>query len=273
MKVIHTLPNAYFHLQEQYSDGYLILAHEFLQNPTYKKLVMERVPKWTIADNGAYEKGRPVDFKELIDIAHQINADVLVLPDVFYDMKATLNNYEKFLKHAPKDIQLLAPVQGTTPAEILKCFLELYLTSEIDIIGLSFLVCERCFSQVTGKRGVAPNRIFFVRLLCRLGLTQKRLHLLGCGNPDELICQRRFPFVFSFDSSVAYVATKHRVRLWEDIHFEREDFSKLNLNEKPDLQVEHLIKNMKAVSLAGGAGWDSYIREEGGESYECRSES
>jgi len=43
MKIIHTLPIAYFHLQEQYSDGYLILAHEFLRNPTYKKLATLRL--------------------------------------------------------------------------------------------------------------------------------------------------------------------------------------------------------------------------------------
>jgi len=262
MKIIHTLPITYFHLQEQYSDGYLILAHEFLRNPTYKKLVTERVPKWTILDNGAYERGKPVDFKELTEVAYQINADVLVLPDVFYDMKATLNNYEEFLKHPPKDLKLLGPVQGRTPAEILKCFLELYLTPEIDFVGLSFLVCERCFSQITGKRGVAPNRIFFVKLLYRLGLTQKRLHLLGSGNPDELIVQSKFPFVFSFDSSVAYVATKHRVKLWENIHFEREDFSKLSLDDMLYFRDEYLIKNMKAINLAGGAGWDSYITED-----------
>jgi len=262
MKIIHTLPNAYFHLQEKYSDGYLILAHEYLQNPTYKKLVMERVPKWTMLDNSAYEKGVPIDSNKLKDIAYQINADVLLMPDVFYDMKATLDSYEKFLQHPPKDVKLLAPVQGRTPAEILKCFLELYLIPEVDMIGLSFLVCERCFSQITGKRGVAPNRIFFVKLLRRLGLTQKRLHLLGSGNPAELITQRRFSFVYSFDSSVAYVATKHWARLWEDINYEREDFSKLDLNSKlHDWQEESLVLNMKAISLAGGAGWNSYITE------------
>jgi len=263
IKMAHTVPPEHFHLQEKVSQCYLVLAHELTKNEKYKRAIMDRDrSKPMMLDNGGYELGEAISDHLLYVLAREFEPDILILPDVFLDGKTTTTRVEKcldFLKGVggAGDVKLMAVPQGKTVAEYMECLMRFYNMDEVDMLGISFLVVERCFSQVTLQPGVEVNRPYLIKLMLRLGLTEKPVHLLGLGDPIELKSYKNIPFVVSCDSSICYQAMLENCEIGLQ-GFKRRKFRKLNFKNVPDLsehQKEMFLKNAIAVNTLAGVGY------------------
>ena len=272
IKVSHTVPPAFFDWQEKASQCYLLLAHQLLRKDSvgqqYRKWVKERKPKLTVLDNGGYELGSAIADSYVAKLAMELRVDVVTLPDVFLDAKETHKRVDMFLKEWGDDlkkagIKLMGVPQGRTKDEYLESFLRFYNNPSVHIIGLSFLVVDKCISQFTREAGVEVNRPYFIRLLQQLHLTKKPIHLLGLGDPIELISYRGDTFIESCDSSICFqLAMQKKVVSKEG--YKRETFNILDFDvdrRSVDPLVEELFfENAYRVNLFAGQGNMFFLR-------------
>jgi len=267
IKVSHMVPPKYFRLQDQVSQCYLVLAHELERNKEYYDAIMHRdYKKFMLLDNSAYEVGESADCSSLIQLAKDLSPDAIVLPDVMYDMEATIERTEDFLSktHTTKYFEqerprLMGVPQGRTLEEWLECFCHFYRDPRIHWIGISFLVVERCFSSTTRTSGVYPNRLFCLRMLSSLGLTDKPVHLLGLGDPAELREYREMSFVKSCDSSVAFQAAVKGEEITEE-GYDRREFKKVDFNATL-IDESLFLRNASIINLFAGQGFNRKILE------------
>jgi hypothetical protein len=108
-------------------------------NPEYIRYLeaASRRGDYIILDNGCAE-GQLVEPAELVDFAHQIEADEIVLPDVMDDMSETLAATMRFLEIYPQigdGFNLMGVLQGTTKEEREK-LLHKYYELDVRTIGI-----------------------------------------------------------------------------------------------------------------------------------------
>jgi len=238
MKMSHTVPSKYLERFDKYSSCYLVLGHLIGKDKEYTDFFAQS-KKYKYLDNSAYELGASIDDKELIDKTYLINANALVLPDVFMKGKDTIERTKIFLdkfKGVHLDFDLVVVPQGSTPEEYLECAEELIKLPNIKTLGISFLVVAKCFSCVTqtNERDVLSNRPLVVGMVWQLMRKQGKqlnIHLLGIGNPIELSCYGTKGFIVSCDSSVGYALAKEKLEVGK-FGARREKFNKLNFEDK-----------------------------------------
>jgi hypothetical protein len=256
MLISHTVPTKYLRKFDEFSSVYLVLGHLIGKDEEYTNFFTQS-KKYKYIDNSAYELGEAIKNQELVDKAHLINADALVLPDVFMDGLETLKRTYAFLEKfrtIHKDFDLVAVPQGKTPEEYLDCASELLKIKEIKTIAVSFLVVARCFSIITrtNDQNVLANRplaVGMVRQLMRLQANQLNIHLLGLGNPIELSCYNNKGFVVSCDSSVAFALANVGLKV-NNLGCPRDKFDHLNFDET-DTSAETLLlaeRNIRRIN-------------------------
>jgi len=129
-------------------DGALFFArqgdiHFILQqrckNRKYREFY-KRETKWKIIDNGAYEGILFPPWEDYIEIAKEVEADVVILYDYPFDRKSTLNSFRE--QHLTSGLKEMAVPHGKTPLEWVKTYRDI-ARLEPDIIGLSVLIEKR----------------------------------------------------------------------------------------------------------------------------------
>lgn len=240
MKFSHIVPSKHLQDLDEYSGCYLMLSHLIPKDELYTAFFAQS-EKFKILDNGAFENGYPEPIATLVDKAAMVKADEIVLPDVFRDAHyskvhtVTALDYLKKHKLIGK-YKLMGVPQGKTHHEYLESLKYLLAIPEIDTIGLSFIIIDECFREVTGVKGVMPNRIFLTALLDLAGFCMgKEFHLLGMENCKELTYQKKYPWIRSADSSTACVHGMHKVR------FDREEGLLQKRIQKPDDYFDDII--------------------------------
>ena len=172
MRLIHIYPlgNIGYHYAQ---DMHMFLTHLVEKYPFYAKMARE-VPGYKILDNSLIELGGAVNLQRVLDAAAHIDADEIILPDVFQDgpatMKAVKNAIEELLEIYPDGkfpYELMAVAQGKDEKEWYECYQYLLDNPYVDVIGIP---------KVLAKMHPA-GRPHFVNEYCEL--KQKPHHLLG----------------------------------------------------------------------------------------------
>lgn len=84
MKIINIFPSNLINENMIRQDYELYLAHQILANPNkFEFLSQEKGCSYKILDNSAYELGRGLELNKLLEAADIIDANEIVLPDIF----------------------------------------------------------------------------------------------------------------------------------------------------------------------------------------------
>lgn len=197
------------HLQEFSEKGDMLLAlpHIVNQSAKYKEYYSGSNKK-IILDSGVIELGMPMDFERLIEIGEDVGASEIALPDYLYDSIKTIESATKVCKEycdqsRIKDFSFMGIVQGNCIGEWLNCFEQLASLDMITTLGIGIYSVKMAFSSVTKKQDCLRNRLACVEILDKKNMIPKgkKLHLLGLGEPRELLYQKEYPFINSCDTT------------------------------------------------------------------------
>ena len=158
---------------EYTQDMHMYLTHMVEKYPQYANTARD-ARGYKILDNSLIELGGAVNLERVLNAAKVINADEIILPDVFQDGPATVKAVRESLQYLTDKwpnrdwpFKLMAVAQGATIEEWYTCYLELLAMPDVDVIGIP---------KVLAKMH-PQGRPYFVNELC--DLRQKPHHLLG----------------------------------------------------------------------------------------------
>lgn len=191
------LPIEYLNLSDSF-DFDFVIASTCVEHPAYLDYFRSRCPgRPTILDNGAFETGEAITDQEYIDIACQINPDILVVPDVIGDPVATIGRIVNFMA-----------VWGRKKLE---CSLDASLMGVIQVGGNSSWI--RVFNDIFKQYEIRWVGVPYVSGLDRYQLIRnnpewENVHILGLPHLSEAFALQELSNVKSIDSSLPVKVTK-----------------------------------------------------------------
>ncbi len=204
MEVCINVPRAYWHLAEKHSDYYFLLAHQIVESD--KSLFGG---KYVTLDNGAFELGRSIPFKDFIEVIEWVDPDEIILPDACNNAIRTMKSTIDFLNYYPTSKLKMAVAQGRNWKSWLACYKRFLQMDQIDIIGIPMtqfqLYCPLLGKYLATKRWSIFTRVEILNVLSRMKLIQKPVHILGSIDPLELLYMDMADhYAFRTDSKVAF---------------------------------------------------------------------
>ena len=160
----------------------MLLTHLVENDDNYVKLALNHPSTYKILDNSLIELGGALSMERLVAAADKINANEIILPDVFMDAKATVNSTKNAIKWLKKNnclgkYKLMAVCHGKTEKEFKWCFHKLNKMKYVDVIGIPKVMCS--FDWVNKSRA---------SLYPVFKKTKKEIHFLGVWeNLGELL--------------------------------------------------------------------------------------
>lgn len=164
-------------------DIHLVLAQIAMRDSSYAKFYINET-KFKILDNGLFEEGKGLTPKELVRIAEYVQPDEVVLTDVLFDRKktleATIECYQVFKKlYTGKLLQFMAVPQADNVEDWVQSYIELSSLPFVNTIGLSKLSIPNATKMSISKGRVAVIDTYLSkRPICPI----KQHHLLGSSN-------------------------------------------------------------------------------------------
>ena len=208
MKLINIFPlgNLGMHYNQ---DVHMFLTHLVEKYPFYAKFAKE-VHGYKILDNSLIELGGSVDLQRVLNAAEDIDADEIILPDVFQDGPATIDAVNAALSLLNElypnrnwPYKLMAVAQGKNEEEWYRCYKSLLNNPDIDVIGIP---------KVLAKMH-PQGRPYFVNELC--DLTRKPHHLLGLWySVTEFNSYKNIQDIRSCDSVLLGYMYKHNMDMY-----------------------------------------------------------
>ena len=188
---------------------HMFLTHMVEKYPAYAAAAKD-VPGYKILDNSLIELGGAVDLDRVIKAAEAIEADEIILPDVFCDGPATLKAVEDSIATLNKKypnrswpFKLQAVVQGKDENEWVHCYIGLLKNPDVDVIGVP---------KVLAKMH-PQGRPYFVNTYC--ALHQKPHHLLGMWySMTELLEYDQPEAIRSCDTVLTGFINKYNMNFW-----------------------------------------------------------
>lgn len=145
MQLINIMPVA--NLEDtKYQPMQMFLTHLVLSNETYRQFAKEYTG-FKILDNSIIELGEAASIEKVLEAAEMIEADEIILPDVFQNCDETLKAVSMSLKYLRENnligkYGLMAVAQGRTPEDWERCFSVLDEMSEIHTIGIPKILAK-----------------------------------------------------------------------------------------------------------------------------------
>lgn len=180
----------------------MFLTHLALKSPKYLAHA-SNYKGYKILDNSLIENdGKALDIKKVLEVAQEINADELILPDVFLNGPATIRAVEDALKKVGASGykgKLMAVVHGVNDQDWFETYRILNTIEEIDVLGIP---------KVTAK--IHPRgRVHFANRICEE--SRKEIHLLGLWYSFTELLDYRYPEkIRSMDTcQLAYLVQNH----------------------------------------------------------------
>lgn len=192
---------------------YHMCLAQYCLDETYKAFFRRRAAegKFVLLDNGAAE-GTTTDIKHLFELAQEIGAREIVLPDKLQQMEATMQRtkeaYDKYLEFKDKKeygFGIMVVPQGANYDQWKRCAEQMV---EMFPQATSFGIPK---ALVTVEDPYA--RFYAVEYLCQLLMAKDRdaeIHLLGMNEPPAIVATifESFPRVRGIDSAFAYLSTQ-----------------------------------------------------------------
>lgn len=152
---------------------HMFLTHLVEKYKMYAKVAQD-VSGYKILDNSVIELGNAVSIERIVKAAEKIQADEIILPDVFMNCTSTIESTKRAIDSLyelyPRkkwSFKLMAVAQGATISEWYKCYKTLLDMPEVDVIGIPKVLATMH----------PEGRPYFVNKYC--DLNTKPHHLLG----------------------------------------------------------------------------------------------
>lgn len=159
----------------------MFLTHLIFKDKAYRDMARNH-KGYKILDNSLIEIGGALSMRDVLNAAELIEADEVVLPDVFMDGEATIESTTDALEEYVEDLKqykTMAVVHGKTEDEWLRTFLYFSERSDVDVLGIPKVMHEQFFVDWRPGRPSLLSKV--------IDLTDKDIHLLGLWNSfDEL---------------------------------------------------------------------------------------
>lgn len=210
-KVAHIVPRDSLYMTRD--NQYHMCLAQYCLDETYKAFFRRRAVegKFVLLDNGAAE-GTTTDIKHLFELAQELGAGEVVLPDKLQHMEATMQRtkeaYDKYLEFKDKKeygFGIMVVPQGANYDQWKRCAEQMV---EMFPMATSYGVPK---ALVTAEDPYA--RFYAVEYLCQLLMAKDRdaeIHLLGMNEPPAIVATifESFPRVRGIDSAFAYLSTQ-----------------------------------------------------------------
>lgn len=189
----------------------MLLTHLVEQYPEYAKMARES-NVYKILDNSLIEIGSALSMERLLNAAERIDADEIILPDVFKDGEATVVEAKKSIEwlrahNMLGKYKLMVVCHGNTFEEWQHCFDQLNAMPEVDVIGVP---------KVTATWLPSQNRSELYPIFKN---TTKEIHLLGSWySLSELLTLGKecWDFVRSADTCLPALCAIQNKTVWEN---------------------------------------------------------
>lgn len=259
MQMASIVPQNFLELAAE-AEFHMALAH-LIGETGYEKYTEffknRKANSFCILDNGVIE-GSPMPIEVILEKATMINADEIVLPDVYKDADKTFLMIDEAIKYIEQKygdvdqcpFRLMAVPQGDTNESWLACAERIIscFTHKIDTIGIPKHLIDTC-----SQRDARLLAISDLHDECPQ-LTNYDIHLLGCWKtPLEVLTiakaseQGIIPCVRSCDSAIPYVYARNGLRFSDD---DRPDKDPINF-EKGYCNETLLAYNILAWNCVG----------------------
>lgn len=196
---------------------HLLLAHDIVERPDRYANVFQNMerPATIILDNSITELGTAVDVEVIADAARAVKANVIILPDVYMDAKATVqstyDNYEIYLRHfnealGEENYSFMVVPQGKTIAEFAWCAEQLSIMAGERYSKIYWWGVPRNTADLHGTRKHAIQ-------ICAALDPARAIHMLGFSDNvyDDIMMARGGADVFvrGIDSAVPMRCSAH----------------------------------------------------------------
>ncbi len=185
---------------DRYNDYYFVIPL-LMEDPIYLQF-MKDTKKYIMLDNCVYESGVP-DMDNLLDLARQINAKEVVLPDYLFETEKTRQATRSFIESLSNEEKTEFRWMLVPQANTIFQWIDAY-TSFIEEFGdfAHSIGVPKCPGKPLYFRTVAIQTLYE-----REKLVNKPHHLLGMNDPSEIMYMR---FARSMDTSWPHKKDTHR---------------------------------------------------------------
>lgn len=249
-------PIKYLELFSLKGDMLFALPHISDSSKEYNRFY-QRNNKYKILDSGVIELGKPYSFEKIVQVAKRLKVNEIAIPDYLHNAKKTIEsarNVSKLYKemNISDEFNLMGIAQGTTVDEWLNCFEELITMDEVSVIGIGIYSVKRVFSSITNRSDCLSNRMKCVELLVKKNLIPKgkNIHLLGLGDPIELVYQKQHPFVRSCDTTRPIIYGLHGIRYTNEGFIPCEEYKGKKMDYFMDINPEYhanILQNIEVI--------------------------
>lgn len=212
----------------------------------------ENAQGFRILDNGLIENAQ-VTVEDLLQKAELINADELILPDVYKDSRETFRRVSadiKWLRGHGYEKKIQVVPQGDSLDDWLKCAMALITNfgTEIDTIGI-----PKHLIDTAADRDARLKAIAMLDEMCPT-FRSFDIHLLGCWKtPLEVLTiakaaeQGIIPVVRSCDSAIAYVYARKGLKFCDDDRPDNKPIDFADGKIKEELLLEYNVASWICV--------------------------
>jgi len=243
MKYSVELPINYLHKSDQLDYHFIIASHCLEHSEYYEFYKNRNKDKFTILDNGAFETGEAMKDDAYLEIIKTLSPDVVVIPDVYKNPKATLARYSEFMQtwKASKieDTALMGVIQCDGREDIAHMMGDLYYSNGVEWIGVPYI------SELNRSRFIAQHPEWL------------NIHILGLHSLSDILSYNALSNIKSIDSSLPVKITKENKSLLDQLFsYQISTITEDNLNENlldTNLKIFktfcNSIENLKGLNI------------------------
>jgi hypothetical protein len=212
-KISHEVPLCLLEDSLWFNDYQYCLPHLLDQSQEYKDFFIKAKENnvYIIMDNSLHELGHAYDSERLLYWINKLKPNEFIVPDVWQDMKGSINNAKEWSKiELPKEVTKVAVVQAINLSEAMTCYQNY---RDLGYQKIAFSYGASYYSELNNHPNPdlakALGRIYMINHLYKIKLIKDdhRVHLLGCQVPQEFSWYNDIPFIETIDTSNPIMAT------------------------------------------------------------------
>lgn len=187
------------HLIDKYPD------YEGFFDPYYYPYRRNRI---VIMDNSLHELGEALDDQYLLDKIKNYKPTYIVIPDVWGDAEATIENAYRWNRYKHQydflaKVKFIGVAQGESEEELFEC-IDVFTTLGFPKIALTYGLpfYKEYINHPNSDMALMLGRVHFITKY-RNTLKNLNIHLLGCALPQEFTFYKgpEFDFIRTIDTS------------------------------------------------------------------------